>query len=52
MIVLTLLILFIAAAVGSAALGSPMLFVVRQQEASIIERLASSTVSCSRAFTS
>ena len=39
MIVLTLLILFIAAAVGSAALGSPMLFVVRQQEASIIERL-------------
>ena len=39
MIVLTLLILFIIAAVGSAALGSPMLFVVRQQEASIIERL-------------
>ena len=39
MIVLTLLILLIAAAVGSAALGSPMLFVVRQQEASIIERL-------------
>ena len=38
-IVLTLLILFIIAAVGSAALGSPMLFVVRQQEASIIERL-------------
>ena len=39
MIILTLLILFVIAAVGSAVAGSPMLFVVRQQEASIIERL-------------
>ena len=52
MIILTLLILFIIAAIGSAALGSPMLFVVRQQVRPSSSASASSTVSCSRAFTS
>ena len=39
MILATLLFIFIVASILSTALGSPVLFVVRQQEASIIERL-------------
>ena len=39
MILATLLFIFIVASIVSTALGSPVLFVVRQQEASIIERL-------------
>ena len=39
MILATLLFIFIVASIVSTALGSPVFFVVRQQEASIIERL-------------
>ena len=39
MILLSIIFLLVVMAVVSAVMGSPMFFVVRQQESSIIERL-------------